>query len=89
MMEWIPCDKQMPLEKQSSFAELFATDAWKNFMWLSGSPDVLVTAEYKNGDRIVFPCSTHDGLWNRTQIPMSSWFVRIVAWMPYPLPYGD
>lgn len=90
LKRWIPVDNLMPEQKESSFAKHYGTPLWKDgIMWQKASANVLVTAEYNTGERIVFPCSTKDGAWNKLQIPLISKFKRVVAWMPYPDAYED
>ena len=82
--DWIPVDKDMPVEYDSVFERFHGTDKWRDGMWLKSSAKVLVTVEFEDGTRLTETAKTIDGKWateNRIRKR------KVIAWKKMPKEY--
>ena len=82
--EWIPVSEKLPDEHDSVFAKSYGTDKWNNMFWRTTSNRVIVTVEFKGGNRVVKTSYTHDGEWYDEKRNNN---LKVIAWMPFPNPY--
>ena len=82
--DWIPVNKDMPVEHDSVFTRFHGTDKWRDGMWLKSSAKVLVTVEFEDGTRLTETAKTIDGKWateNRIRKR------KVIAWKKMPKEY--
>lgn len=82
--EWIPCEVDMPKERDSIFKKVKGTDKWSGGMFETISNIVQVTYEFETGERIVGISNTLDGKWKKEPTYKGK---RIIAWKPLDEPY--
>lgn len=82
--EWIPCEVDMPKERDSIFKKFKGTDKWSGGMFETISDIVQVTYEFETGERIVGISNTLDGKWKKEPTYKGK---RIIAWKPLDEPY--
>ena len=82
--DWIPVDKDMPVEYDSVFTRFYGTDKRRDGMWLKSSAKVLVTVEFEDGTRLTETARTIDGKWaTENRIKKR----KVVAWKKMPEEY--
>lgn len=86
MDNWIT--EKMPKERESIFAKYYGTPKWKQMMFRTISEEVIVTIEYE-GKRFTDKAHTIDGRWNNDFTRLWGENAKVVAWMPFPEPYGE
>lgn len=84
--EWIPVSERLPEEHDSIFAHWHGTDKWEREYWRTTSNIVIVTVEFKNGNRVVKTSYTHDGEWYDEKRNNN---LKVIAWMPLPKAYME
>lgn len=84
--EWIPVTERLPEEHDSIFAHWYGTDKWQKACWRTTSCIVIVTVEFKDGNRVVKTSYTHDGEWYDEKRSINC---KVVAWMPMPKAYKE
>ena len=84
--EWIPVSERLPEEHDSIFAHWYGTDKWERAYWRTTSDIVIVTVEFKDGNRVVKTSYTHDGEWYDEKRNNN---LKVIAWMPLPKPYKE
>ncbi len=82
--DWIPVDKDMPVEYDSVFTRFHGTDKWRDGMWLKSSARVLVTVEFEDGTRRTETAKTTDGKWVTENRIIKR---KVVAWKEMPKEY--
>ena len=82
--DWIPVDKDMPVEYDSVFTRFYGTDKWRDGMWLKSSAKVLVTVEFEDGTRRTETAKTTDGKWVTENRIIKR---KVVAWKKMPKEY--
>lgn len=74
---WIPCEKEMPKEKDAGVLQKIGIQ--------NKSDNVFVTIDTEKGKMVGIAC-TWDGMWKWDGIfAFPKW--KIIAWMPFPEPY--
>lgn len=82
--DWIPVDKDMPVEYDSVFTKFHGTDKWRDGMWLKSSAKVLVTVEFEDGTRLTETGKTIDGKWATENHIRKR---KVIAWKKMPKEY--
>lgn len=83
---WIPVSERMPIERDSMFVKLKGTDKWKTGMFEKISQNVIVTAQYDNGEYRTEVAHTVDGRW---KLEYRIWNAKVIAWKEMPEPYKE
>ena len=84
--DWIPCNKRLPEEHDSTFAIYKYTHLWSKSMFEKVSDPVNITYELEDGTRKTGTSYTLDGKW---KIEKENRIVKmkVVAWQPLPEGY--
>lgn len=84
--KWIPCENEMPKERDSLYKKYKDTESWSESMFEKISDVVIVTAIDEEGNSVTHYAYTTDGEWNCELFGINESY-RIIAWMPLPEPY--